>query len=104
MATEKQWIVRYKHYVSPDAQSEHVTTVKALTDDTATPFSVAINEEAKFSIGHETKGYLAKFDDDTKAQLEALPEVRSLARNDNSFVNLQGPRCTKSKSFNTTST
>jgi subtilisin family serine protease len=75
MATEQQWIVRYKHYVSPKVQSMHVANVKKLTADTAVPFSAVINEEASFSIGNETKGYLAKFDEITRVQLEALPEV-----------------------------
>jgi hypothetical protein len=75
MATEKQWIVRYKHYVPENMQSEHVTNVKALTADTVVPFSAEINETTTFSIGNEVKGYLAKFDDVTRVQLEALPEV-----------------------------
>jgi hypothetical protein len=75
MVAEKQWIVRYKHYVSKDVQSEHVARVKALTADTNVPFDAKINETTKFSIGSEIKGYLAKFDDVTRVQLEALPEV-----------------------------
>jgi hypothetical protein len=75
MATEKQWIVRYKHYISRDVQSGHVANVKKLTSDTAVPFHAEIDETTSFSIGNETKGYLAKFDDVTRVQLEALPEV-----------------------------
>jgi hypothetical protein len=75
MATEKQWIVRYKHYVSNDLKLKHVNQVKALTADTMVAFDAKIDENTDFSIGNEVKGYLAKFDDVTRVQLEALPEV-----------------------------
>jgi hypothetical protein len=55
MATEKQWIVSYKHYVSKDVQSEHFINVKKLTADTAVPFSAEINETTSFSTGNESR-------------------------------------------------
>lgn len=77
MASEQQWIVRFKHYVTPDDQSNHIATVNSLTADSEIPFKAEVDEAAGYSIGGEAKGYLAKFDDETKAQLEALQEVCS---------------------------
>ncbi|KAL1794100.1 hypothetical protein ACET3X_007521 [Alternaria dauci] len=75
MAPEKQWIVRYKHYVSEDLQSNHVAEIKRLTVNDAVPFHAEIDEKKSFSIGNETKGYLATFNEDTRKELDAFPEV-----------------------------
>ncbi|KAH7110123.1 putative alkaline serine protease [Dendryphion nanum] len=76
MAPAKQWVVRYKHFVTHDQQSDHVARVNSLSADSTMPFSAKINRTTKFSIGSDTKGYLAEFDIITKVLLEALPEVR----------------------------
>lgn len=75
MAATQQWIVRYKYYVSDSQQSSHVARLNSWTADASIPFNAEIIPSSTFSIGSEVKGYLAQFDDDTKVQLEALPEV-----------------------------
>jgi hypothetical protein len=75
MATEKSeptWIVRFKPFASQASQTGHMSSIKALTADTGNPFDVKIDRQ--FSLP-EVSGYIASFDEATKAQLEALPNV-----------------------------
>ena len=77
MATESSpdqaWIVRFKPFASTSSQSSHLTSVRALTADQGTHFDVKIGTE--FSLP-EVSGYIATFDEATKAKLETLPSVR----------------------------
>lgn len=82
MATESSpdqaWIVRFKPFASTSSQSSHLTSVRALTADQGTHFDVKIGTE--FSLP-EVSGYIATFDEATKAKLETLPSVYEIEKN-----------------------
>jgi len=79
MATEdsrvKDWIVQYKHFVNEKNRSAHLKYIESLTADSSLSFCVSIVPNSTYCIGDEAKGYAARFDEDTKKRLEALPEV-----------------------------
>jgi hypothetical protein len=67
------WIVTVKNYLTPDLmQSEHLSALEDMTIDPSTPFKMEVVQ--KFNLP-EIKGYSAKFDDATKAELEKMPHV-----------------------------
>ncbi|ENH74342.1 hypothetical protein FOC1_g10004953 [Fusarium oxysporum f. sp. cubense race 1] len=53
-------------------QSDHLSKLDDMTVDPTTPFNVQVSQQFDFP---ELKGYSAKFDDATKAELEKMPEV-----------------------------
>ncbi|VBB79533.1 Putative Alkaline serine protease [Podospora comata] len=70
-----QWIVTLRPYATSAIKSTHVSLLHNLTDDTSSPVNVSINSE--FDLP-EIRGYTASFDEATKAELEALPEVADI--------------------------
>ncbi|KAK4205395.1 putative alkaline serine protease [Triangularia verruculosa] len=70
-----QWIVTLRPYATSSIKSSHVSLLHNLTEDSASPVNVSINSE--FDLP-EIRGYSASFDEATKAELEALPEVAEI--------------------------
>ncbi|KAK3998123.1 putative alkaline serine protease [Cladorrhinum sp. PSN332] len=69
-----QYIVTLRPYATPDIESNHLSLVADKTAD-ETPFNADIHQ--RFELP-ELRGYSASFDDATKEQLEALPEVAAI--------------------------
>ncbi|KAJ0154361.1 Serine/threonine protein kinase [Fusarium oxysporum f. sp. albedinis] len=68
-----QWVVMVKPNLTAELmQSEHLSKLDDMTVDPTTPFNVQVSQQFHF---RELKGYSAKFDDATKAELEKMPEV-----------------------------
>jgi hypothetical protein len=68
-----QWVVIVKPYLTAEVmQREHLLKLDNMTEDNNIPFNVQVGQ--KFDLP-ELKGYSARFDDDTKAELERMPEV-----------------------------
>ncbi|KAK4172180.1 putative alkaline serine protease [Triangularia setosa] len=70
-----QWIVTLRPYATSSIKSSHVSLLHNLTEDSDSPVNVTINSE--FDLP-EIRGYSASFDEATKAELEALPEVADI--------------------------
>ncbi|KAL5593049.1 hypothetical protein FOBRF1_012151 [Fusarium oxysporum] len=71
-----QWVVIVKPYLTAEVmQREHLLKLDNMTEDNNIPFNVQVGH--KFDLP-ELKGYSARFDDDTKAELERMPEVLSI--------------------------
>lgn len=66
------WIVRLRPYASPKIQSGHASLMEQLTADESTPFKCELQDQFQFP---EFKGYSAKFNDETKAEIEQMNEV-----------------------------
>ncbi|EXM18271.1 protease [Fusarium oxysporum f. sp. vasinfectum 25433] len=68
-----QWVVMVKPNLTAELmQSDHLSKLDDMTVDPTTPFNVQVSQQFDFP---ELKGYSAKFDDATKAELEKMPEV-----------------------------
>jgi hypothetical protein len=73
ISLQGQWVVIVKPYLTTELmQREHLLKLDNMTEDNNTPFNVQVGQ--KFDLP-ELKGYSARFDDDTKAELERMPEV-----------------------------
>ncbi|KAK0666033.1 putative alkaline serine protease [Cercophora samala] len=70
-----QWIVTLRPYATSSIKSSHVSLLHTLTENSDSPVNVTINSE--FDLP-EIRGYSASFDEATKAELEALPEVADI--------------------------
>ncbi|KAK1139842.1 hypothetical protein N8T08_011087 [Aspergillus melleus] len=71
-----RWIVRVKPYLTPElVKKEHLSLLAEKTEDPLTPFNVDVIQQ--FDLD-DSKGYSAKFDDTTKEELEAIPQVLSI--------------------------
>jgi len=69
-----QYIVTLRPYATPDIQSNHLSFVAEKTAD-ETPFKAEIHHHFELP---ELRGYAASFDEETKEQIEALPEVSAI--------------------------
>ncbi|KAF4333753.1 protease [Fusarium beomiforme] len=56
-------------------QSEHLSKLEDMTVDPSTPFNIQVGQQFDFP---ELKGYSAKCDEATKAELEKMPEVLAI--------------------------
>ncbi|KAH6603561.1 alkaline serine protease (PR1)/allergen F18-like protein [Trichoderma cornu-damae] len=70
-----QWLVLLKPYSSASAKNTHLASVRAKTEDTRTPFHCETHHEFDLL---ECRGYSAKFDLQTKDDIEKMDGVLSV--------------------------
>ncbi|KAL7783608.1 putative alkaline serine protease [Trichoderma ceciliae] len=70
-----QWLVLLKPFASATAKNAHFSSVRAMSEDTSTPFSVQTHQE--FNLP-ECRGYSARFDLQTKGEIEKMDNVLSV--------------------------
>lgn len=72
-----QWVVTLRPYTNDELRSEHLKTIKQLTDDPATPFRCKYHDHSDIALS-DLRGYTVKCDEDTKKTLETLPDVQAV--------------------------
>ncbi|KAM0330619.1 hypothetical protein ACHAQA_003568 [Verticillium albo-atrum] len=70
-----EWLVTLKPYASEAMDTEHASLLSTRTADPDTHFNCDVRSH--FALP-ELRGYSAKFDDETRAEVEALPEVAAV--------------------------
>ncbi|KAM0279545.1 hypothetical protein ACHAQH_004500 [Verticillium albo-atrum] len=70
-----EWLVTLRPYADESMDTEHVSLLSKRTADPATPFNCDV--QSHFALP-ELRGYSAKFDEETRAEVEALPEVQAV--------------------------
>ncbi|RFU78415.1 protease [Trichoderma arundinaceum] len=70
-----EWLVLLKPFASANAKNAHLTTIRAKTEDSSIPFSCETHRE--FDLP-ECRGYSAKFDLQTKDDIEKMDTVLSV--------------------------
>ncbi|KAG7137150.1 Alkaline protease 1 like protein [Verticillium longisporum] len=70
-----EWLVTLKPYANESIDSEHASLLSTRTADPDTHFNCDV--QCHFALP-ELRGYSAKFDDATRAEVEALPEVQAV--------------------------
>ncbi|EEY19372.1 alkaline proteinase [Verticillium alfalfae VaMs.102] len=70
-----EWLVTLKPYANESIDSEHTSLLSTRTADPDTHFNCDV--QCHFALP-ELRGYSAKFDDATRAEVEALPEVQAV--------------------------
>jgi subtilisin family serine protease len=70
-----EWIVSLRAYANDAMDDEHSSVIRTRTADPETHFDCDVRCHFKLP---ELRGYVAKFDDETKAELEALDAVATI--------------------------